>query len=137
MQLDGIPSRYNPRTYYVPLLTAHGWRSVVALKHCCILRMVALQVVVTRTVEGPVVRSTYAEVHERSRLCALALRRLGVTQGDRVGTIAWNTCRHLESWSASPLHHLSIHMQHGISLLSRGNCTSLNLHCLGGEPVSS
>ena len=45
------------------------------------------------------VRSTYAEVHERARLCALALRRLGVRQGDRVATIAWNTCRHLESWS--------------------------------------
>ena len=62
-------------------------------------RNVVLQVVVTRTVEGPVVRSTYAEVHERARLCALALRRLGVRQGDRVATIAWNTCRHLESWS--------------------------------------
>ena len=58
-----------------------------------------LQVVVTRTVEGPVVRHTYGEVHERARLCALALRRLGVREGDRVATIAWNTCRHLESWS--------------------------------------
>ena len=45
------------------------------------------------------VRHTYAEVHERARLCALALRRLGVREGDRVATIAWNTCRHLESWS--------------------------------------
>ena len=53
----------------------------------------------TRTVEGPVVRHTYGEVHERARLCALALRRLGVREGDRVATIAWNTCRHLESWS--------------------------------------
>ena len=43
--------------------------------------------------------SNYAEVHERARLCALALRRLGVQQGDRVATVAWNTCRHLESWS--------------------------------------
>ena len=42
--------------------------------------------------------SNYAEVHERARLCALALRRLGVQQGDRVATVAWNTCRHLESW---------------------------------------
>ena len=44
------------------------------------------------------VTSNYAEVHERARLCALALRRLGVQQGDRVATVAWNTCRHLESW---------------------------------------
>ena len=42
--------------------------------------------------------SNYAEVHERARLCALALRRLGVEQGDRVATVAWNTARHLESW---------------------------------------
>ncbi|CAK0787064.1 hypothetical protein CVIRNUC_010280 [Coccomyxa viridis] len=56
------------------------------------------QEVVTRTVEGPVVISNYAEVHERARLCALALRRLGIQQGDRVATVAWNTCRHLESW---------------------------------------
>ena len=58
-----------------------------------------LQLVVTRTVEGPVVTHTYAEVHERARLCALALRRLGVSEGDRIATMAWNTCRHLESWS--------------------------------------
>ena len=44
------------------------------------------------------VTSNYAEVHERARLCALALRRRGVQQGDRVATVAWNTCRHLESW---------------------------------------
>ena len=80
-------------------------------------KCIVLQVVVTRTVEGPVVRSTYAEVHERARLCALALRRLGVTQGDRVGTIAWNTCRHLESWSALLLDSLPLHMQAGLSLL--------------------
>ena len=49
------------------------------------------------------VRHTYAEVHERARLCALALRRLGVEQSDRVATIAWNTWRHLECWSA-PFH---------------------------------
>ena len=52
------------------------------------------------------VRHTYAEVHERARLCALALRRLGVEQSDRVATIAWNTWRHLECWSA-PFHPLT------------------------------
>jgi acyl-CoA synthetase (AMP-forming)/AMP-acid ligase II len=57
-----------------------------------------LQVVVSRMVEGPVMRLTYQELHERARLCALALRALGVEAGDRVGTMAWNTCRHVEAW---------------------------------------
>ena len=52
------------------------------------------------------VRHTYAEVHERARLCALALRRLGVEQSDRVATIAWNTWRHLECWSAPSIPSL-------------------------------
>lgn len=97
MQLDGTPSRY------ISGLPACHFCCHIADERqsepCCIASIVGLQVVVTRTVEGPIVRSTYAEVHERARLCALALRRLGITQGDRVATLAWNTCRHLESWS--------------------------------------
>ena len=54
--------------------------------------------VVSRTVEGPIHRSTYAEVARRARKLAAALRRLGVGEGDRVGTLAWNTHRHLEAW---------------------------------------
>ncbi len=54
--------------------------------------------IVSRSVEGPLVRSTYAELHRRARRVANALRRLGVVKGDRVGTLAWNTGRHLEAW---------------------------------------
>jgi hypothetical protein len=36
------------------------------------------QTVVCRTTEGPVATCTYAELHRRARLCALALRALGV-----------------------------------------------------------
>ena len=36
------------------------------------------QEVITCTVEGPVHRYTYAEMHRRSQLCALAMKRLGV-----------------------------------------------------------
>jgi hypothetical protein len=36
------------------------------------------QTVVCRTTEGPMTVSTYTEVQERARLCALALRALGV-----------------------------------------------------------
>jgi fatty-acyl-CoA synthase len=43
--------------------------------------------------------STYADLAQRARLCAVALQQqLGVRQGDVVATLAWNTTRHLESW---------------------------------------
>ena len=45
-------------------------------------------------------RYTYAEMFTRtSRLCN-ALRELGIGPGDRVGTFAWNTYRHLEAYFA-------------------------------------
>jgi acyl-CoA synthetase (AMP-forming)/AMP-acid ligase II len=52
--------------------------------------------IVTRTVEGPIHRCTWSDIHRRSRQAAKALLALGVAPGDRVGTIAWNTYRHLE-----------------------------------------
>ena len=60
--------------------------------------MFRTQVVVSRMVEGPILRTTYREIHERARLAGLALERLGVKEGDRVGTLAWNTSRHVEAW---------------------------------------
>ncbi len=56
--------------------------------------------VVTRTVEGPIHRSTWGEVARRARKLANALQRMGIKQGDRVATIAWNTHRHLEVYFA-------------------------------------
>jgi len=54
--------------------------------------------VVTRTVEGPIVRSNYAAIARRARKVAHALDRLGIKLGDRVATMAWNTARHIEAW---------------------------------------
>ncbi len=54
--------------------------------------------IVTWSVEGPVHRTDYATVHRRSKQLARALERAGVGRGDRVGTLAWNTWRHLEAW---------------------------------------
>ena len=70
------------------------------------------QVVVSRRVEGDVHRCTYRELASRSRRLAKALSALGVTFGDRVGTIAWNGYRHLElyyavSGSGAVLHTLN------------------------------
>ncbi|TAK99836.1 MAG: long-chain-fatty-acid--CoA ligase [Rhodospirillaceae bacterium] len=61
-------------------------------------RFHAGQEVVTRTVEGPIHRCTYGQLAARARQCAAALERAGIATGDRVGTLAWNTYRHMELW---------------------------------------
>ncbi|HXZ68501.1 MAG TPA: AMP-binding protein, partial [Alphaproteobacteria bacterium] len=53
--------------------------------------------IVSRSVEGPIVRETYADSHLRARQCAQALSRIGIGLPDRVGTLAWNTHRHFEA----------------------------------------
>jgi acyl-CoA synthetase (AMP-forming)/AMP-acid ligase II len=52
--------------------------------------------IVSRTIEGPIHRYTYREAHARARRLARALQRLGVAEGDRVATLAWNGYRHFE-----------------------------------------
>jgi fatty-acyl-CoA synthase len=56
--------------------------------------------IVTRTVEGPIHRSSWGGVAARARKLANALQALGIKRGDRVATIAWNTHRHLEVYFA-------------------------------------
>ena len=56
------------------------------------------QEVVTRSVEGPIHRTNYAEIHARALKVSQRLDRDGIKLGDRVATIAWNTWRHLEAW---------------------------------------
>ncbi len=56
------------------------------------------QEIVTRSVEGPIQRTTYKEVHGRALKVSQALDRHGIRLGDRIATIAWNTARHLECW---------------------------------------
>jgi fatty-acyl-CoA synthase len=56
--------------------------------------------IVSRTVEGPTHRYTYAEAEPRTKRLARALIRLGIGRGDRVGTLAWNTFRHFELYYA-------------------------------------
>ena len=57
--------------------------------------------VVSRSVEGPIVRTTYAELHQRALRLTNALVALGISPGDRVATLAWNTARHMEVWYAA------------------------------------
>jgi fatty-acyl-CoA synthase len=45
-------------------------------------------------------RYTYADLQRRAKKLANALRELGISGGERVATLAWNTSRHLEIWAA-------------------------------------
>jgi len=52
--------------------------------------------IVSRTVEGSIHRYTYKDAHKRAKQVAEALTSLGIRQGDRIGTLAWNGYRHFE-----------------------------------------
>jgi fatty-acyl-CoA synthase len=54
--------------------------------------------IVSRSVEGPIVRTTYSQIHARSLKVAQRLERDGFSVGDRIATMAWNSGRHLEVW---------------------------------------
>ena len=56
------------------------------------------RLVLSRSVEGPLHRTNYAEVRSRALKAAKRLTRDGIVLGDRVATLAWNTWRHLEVW---------------------------------------
>lgn len=58
--------------------------------------------VVSRLVDEPVARSSYAEELRRAEKAAGALARLGARAGDRIATLAWNTHRHFELFYAVP-----------------------------------
>src|SRR5277367_1913645 len=58
--------------------------------------------IVSRLTEGGLHRTTYAQAHKRMKKLANALTRLGVKQGDRIGTLAWNNYRHLDVYYAVP-----------------------------------
>ncbi|MGO8916023.1 MAG: long-chain fatty acid--CoA ligase [Stellaceae bacterium] len=52
--------------------------------------------IVARTVEGDLHRYTYATARDRCKRLAKALLALGIGDGDRVGSLAWNTHHHFE-----------------------------------------
>ncbi|MBN9339869.1 MAG: fatty-acid--CoA ligase [Comamonadaceae bacterium] len=54
--------------------------------------------IVSRRVEGDIHRYTYRELAQRSRQLANALEALGLQQGERVASIAWNGYRHMEMY---------------------------------------
>jgi len=77
-------------------------------------KLFARKEVVTKTASG-LQRITYGELVRRIRRAAAALHRLGVREGDRVATLAWNNSRHFELYYAIPcmgavLHTLNLRL---------------------------
>jgi fatty-acyl-CoA synthase len=71
--------------------------------------------VVTLRDDGSLTRAAYGDVAARATRLIDGLRRLGVEEGDRVATFAWNTQEHLEAYLAIPcmgavLHTLNIRL---------------------------
>lgn len=58
--------------------------------------------VVARTVEGGLHRYSYSAARERSKKLSKALIGLDVCDGDRVGSLAWNTYHHFELFYGVP-----------------------------------
>lgn len=56
--------------------------------------------IISRKPEGGIFRYTYGDAAKRSRQAANLLKQLGVSQQDRVATLAWNTHRHYELYFA-------------------------------------
>jgi 3-(methylthio)propionyl---CoA ligase len=65
--------------------------------------------IVSREPHGPLFRYTYVQCAARARRMANALAELGLSQGDAVGTLAWNTHRHLELYYAVSGSGMIIH----------------------------
>ncbi|MFN3261542.1 MAG: long-chain-fatty-acid--CoA ligase [Pikeienuella sp.] len=54
--------------------------------------------IISRTVEGPIETTNWAEIHTGAKKTAQALVRSGIKPGEAVGVMAWNTARHLKVW---------------------------------------
>src|SRR5947208_16707756 len=58
--------------------------------------------VVTLKGEGDLRRARYPEIARRADRLASALSKLGISEGDRVGTFMWNNQEHFEAYLAVP-----------------------------------
>ena len=68
--------------------------------------------IITRLPDGSFDRTDWRGIHGQTKRVAQGLKELGIQLGDRVGTLAWNTRRHLElyfgvSGSGAVLHTIN------------------------------
>jgi 3-(methylthio)propionyl---CoA ligase len=67
------------------------------------------QEIVSVTADNPRHRYSFAQAFDRASQLASALKKLGVKQGDRIGTLAWNDYRHFELYYGSSCSGLVCH----------------------------
>jgi fatty-acyl-CoA synthase len=65
--------------------------------------------IVSRNADRSLHRYTYRDCLDRARRLGSALRGLGVVEGDRVATLAWNDHRHLEAYYGVPASGFILH----------------------------
>jgi fatty-acyl-CoA synthase len=65
--------------------------------------------VVSHLPDRTIHRYTYADFARRAKKLAVALRALGVQEGDRVATLCWNHYQHLEAYFAIPCMGAVVH----------------------------
>jgi fatty-acyl-CoA synthase len=65
--------------------------------------------IVTRRPDKTFHRHTFADFVSRSKKLAVALKKLGLEDGDRVGTLGWNTYQHLEAYFGAPCSGAVLH----------------------------
>lgn len=90
----------------------HPLRITALFEHGC---RVHPHSTVTDYDDGVLVSRTFAEVADESRRLATALADLGITRGDVVGTLCWNTSHHVAAYFAIPgmgavLHTLNLRL---------------------------
>ena len=67
------------------------------------------QQIVTRMPDRSFHTYTFADLGRRSRQLAVALKKLGLERGDRVGTLCWNHYQHLEAYLGIPCGGFVLH----------------------------
>lgn len=65
--------------------------------------------ITTKLPDGSLHRYTYSDFYKRVKRLANVLKNLGVQDGDRIGTFAWNNYQHLELYYAIPCYGAIIH----------------------------
>ena len=65
--------------------------------------------IASRAPDGSMHHYTYRDFHQRVHRIAHALQGLGVQAGDRIGTLCWNSSRHLELYFAIPCAGFVLH----------------------------
>ena len=84
------------------LMQAHSLTVPWLLQHAA--RHHAGGEVISQTGPGVIHRSTWADTERRARRLVRVLQGLGIKAHDRVGTLAWNDHRHLETYYAALGH---------------------------------